>query len=275
MSAASEAKGEALGLIAGEGPWPVELAELAAGEGLRPVIAAISARWDARLEKYPFEKFSIGEIARASAFLRGHGARRVLASGKIAWPKPWNLRLDSEGWRVLLRIIPRWGREDSALRELAAGFRRQGLKRTTPAEMWPQLTAGEGRIGAHEPGPADAADVEVAWAAVADMGVRDRGQAAVARGGAVIAREGHGHTDAMLKSVPPVTPPSGVLAKRMKPQQDRRLDPPVIGPDTVAGAARAGLRGLIVEAGGVLIAERARTLALADAKGLFIWGRRA
>jgi len=46
---------------------------------------------------------------------------------------------------------------------------------------------------------------------------------------------------------------------------------PVIGPETVAAASRAGLAGIVLKAGGVMILDRAATLAAADAAGLFLW----
>ena len=57
-----------------------------------------------------------------------------------------------------------------------------------------------------------------------------------------------------------------------KPRQERRADLPTIGPDTIDGAARAGLRGVAVEAGETLILERGETVARADARGVFLVG---
>ena len=67
--------------------------------------------------------------------------------------------------------------------------------------------------------------------------------------------------------------PRGVLYKGPKPGQDRRLDLPAVGPGTLRGAAAAGLAGVVVEAGGVMILDHAATVAAADAAGLFLWAR--
>jgi DUF1009 family protein len=69
-------------------------------------------------------------------------------------------------------------------------------------------------------------------------------------------------------------PGTGVLVKAPKPQQDRRFDLPVIGPQTVEGAARAGLAGIAVVAGSAMVAEADRLAALADRTGLFVVGVR-
>lgn len=65
----------------------------------------------------------------------------------------------------------------------------------------------------------------------------------------------------------------GVLYKAPKIGQDRRLDLPAIGVATVEGAAAAGLAGVVVEAGGVMLIDPVETIAAADAAGLFLWAR--
>ena len=94
---------------------------------------------------------------------------------------------------------------------------------------------------------------------------------------AIEAAEG---TDAMLQRVAEMrasgrlrhSGPAGVLVKAPKRGQDLRLDMPAIGPDTIAAAARANLRGLALAAGAVLVAGRERCVREADAAGLFVAG---
>jgi DUF1009 family protein len=64
-----------------------------------------------------------------------------------------------------------------------------------------------------------------------------------------------------------------VLFKAPKPGQERRADLPTIGPGTALGAARAGFDGIIVEAGGVIVLEAARVIAILDAMQMFLWVR--
>jgi DUF1009 family protein len=62
------------------------------------------------------------------------------------------------------------------------------------------------------------------------------------------------------------------MVKVPKPGQEQRVDLPTIGPDTVRKAAAAGLAGIAVAAGQVLMAERDATIAAANEHGLFIVG---
>ncbi len=83
--------------------------------------------------------------------------------------------------------------------------------------------------------------------------------------------------DFVAGTAAPVRPAGarGVLFKGPKPGQDRRMDLPAIGPGTIEGAARAGLAGVVIEAGGVMILNPGAAVAAADAAGLFIWAREA
>ena len=109
------------------------------------------------------------------------------------------------------------------------------------------------------------------------------GQAVVVAGGVCLGVEAVEGTDALLARVAALPeerrrsapPPSGVLVKMAKPGQDRRIDLPSIGPRTVEGVARAGLRGIVVEADGANILEREATIRAADAAELFLWSAAA
>ena len=67
----------------------------------------------------------------------------------------------------------------------------------------------------------------------------------------------------------------GVLVKVSKPQQDRRMDLPTIGPATVQAVKNAGFVGIAVEAGSVLISQSEQTVKLANQLGIFIVGVKA
>jgi hypothetical protein len=63
----------------------------------------------------------------------------------------------------------------------------------------------------------------------------------------------------------------GVLVKLPKPSQDRRVDLPMMGTQTVELAAEAGLAGIAIEAGGAIVFDRDEVARLADANGMFVY----
>ena len=144
----------------------------------------------------------------------------------------------------------------------------------------PELLVREGAETSVQPKESDLRDAGRAAAIVAALGRVDVGQAAVVVRGICVAVEAATGTDRMLSSVglalaelfPGRTERAGLLYKAPKPGQDMRVDVPVIGPATIKGVADAGLRGLAVQAGGVILLHRAETVRLANRHGLFIWG---
>ena len=118
------------------------------------------------------------------------------------------------------------------------------------------------------------ADIRRGIAVARALGAVDVGQGCVVQQGIVLAVEAAEGTDAMLARCAALARPGrgGVLVKLVKPGQDRRADLPTIGPETLRGAAEAGLRGVAFEAGGTILAERDAAVAAADAAGLFLLG---
>src|SRR5215471_10287196 len=110
----------------------------------------------------------------------------------------------------------------------------------------------------------------------------DVGQAVVVADAHVLAIEAAEGTDRMLARIAELRQSGriaassgrGVLVKAAKRGQDRRLDLPSIGPQTVEGAARAGLAGIAVVAGSTIVAEPERIGATADRERLFVFGVR-
>ena len=64
----------------------------------------------------------------------------------------------------------------------------------------------------------------------------------------------------------------GVLVKRPKPVQERRIDLPTTGVSTIELAAAAGLAGVAIEAGGALMLNREQMESRAKELGVFIYG---
>jgi len=137
-----------------------------------------------------------------------------------------------------------------------------------------------GAIGARTPPAQAEADIRIGAALIAALSPFDVGQGVVVVDGRVVAVEAAEGTDAMLARVADLratrrlrlSGPAGVFVKAPKRDQDLRFDMPTIGPQTIAAAAAAQLRGIAVVAGAVLIAERAAMARAADDAGLFVVG---
>lgn len=170
--------------------------------------------------------------------------------------------------------------DDALLRALMAEHERAGFRVVGADEVMRELLAAAGAWGALAPDFAQRADILKAALVAAAAGSFDIGQGVVVCDGLVLAVEAQEGTDAMLRRVADLPAPlrgsararRGVLVKRPKPMQERRIDLPVVGVATVELAAAAGLAGIAVEAGGALVVRRAELIAAADSVGVFLYG---
>ena len=104
----------------------------------------------------------------------------------------------------------------------------------------------------------------------------DIGQGIVIENGLVLGIETLQGTNELLKFVAKTSSNlringlGGIFVKRPKANQDLRFDMPVVGPKTVELACRAGLRGLVISPGSVMLLEKERCIEIAEANNFFI-----
>jgi DUF1009 family protein len=199
----------------------------------------------------------------------------------VARPDFTSLVPDLKGLMLLPKAIAAARKGDDALLRLLVGeFEKAGFAVEGAHEVMEDLSLRAGPLGAHAPSEADLADARKALEVARAIGRLDVGQAAVVAHGLVLAVEAQEGTDAMLARVAELPPhlrgrPGagvGVLAKAPKPIQETRVDLPTIGLATLQGVARAGLAGIVGEAGRLLVLDREAVIALADELGVFVLG---
>ncbi len=262
-------------IIAGQGELPAVLA--AALD--RPLIAAMDGFPPDRL--VPEITFRLERLVPFFGALRDAGVGRVVLAGAVRRPRLDPALFDPETAAAVPAFLAAMkGGDDGLLRAVIALFEEAGIAVLGAAEVAPALVPGPGILtGAVT--PRDEADAARAAAIVAALGAVDVGQGAVVQQGLCLATEALPGTDAMLAQVaalptglrPDPGAGRGLLYKAPKPGQDLRVDMPVVGPETVSAAARAGLGGIAFAAGGTLLLGREATVAAAAAAGLFLWSR--
>ncbi|MDR3512158.1 MAG: UDP-2,3-diacylglucosamine diphosphatase LpxI [Caulobacteraceae bacterium] len=270
-----------LGLIAGGGGLPLEILSACRAADRPTFVVRLKGFADAALAEFDGVDAGLAEFGKTFKALKQARCEAVCFAGLVPRPDFAALRPDLRGLASLPGAIAAGAKGDDALlRYVIHEFEREGFKVEGADQVVGGLTLGEGPLGARQPGEADGLDIDRAMRAARALGELDIGQAAVSARGVVLAVEAQEGTDAMLRRCAQLpsslrgTPeaPAGVLAKAPKPNQDRRIDLPTIGPATVMGAARAGLAGIVGEAGALLIVDRPAVVAAADELGIFILG---
>ncbi len=274
-----------LGIVCGGGSLPLAVADAVSRRGRRVVMFALRGFADREVERYPCHWIVLGALGRFFRLLHREGCRDLVLIGALTRPTFERFRLGFQLDLATIRRLPRIARafrggDDHLLAGIAALIEDEGFRVLGAHEVAPEILLAEGPLGTRIPGDRDRADIARGLELLAATGPFDIGQAAVIAGRHVLAVEAIEGTDRMLDRIATlrkegrirVPVGTGVLVKAPKPQQDRRLDLPTIGPETVEAVSRAGLAGLAAVAGAAIMAEPQRVAQLAELRGVFVVG---
>lgn len=260
-----------LAIIAGTGLLPKEVAERLRK---RPLICAMEGSEpdavDAEIH------FRVEHLGSFLARLKSAGVSEICLAGAVTRPQIDPAAIDAATLPLVPVIQAALGAgDDGALRAIMRVFEQAGFSLRAAHDVAPDLLMEEGIPTKVQPGELDKADAERGVAVVAAMSAADIGQSCAIRARQAIAVENIFGTNWMLRSL--ASRPDGqggLMFKAPKPGQDRRADLPTVGPETVELAAAAGLSGIVLQAGGVIVLEQQAVIETCDRLGLFLWLRK-
>lgn len=258
-----------LGIVAGGGELPYALRDRCKERGIKTHIVGLKNYVDDEaLANIIVPIGSAGKIFKA---FHAQGITDLVLIGKLGRPRIIDLKPDLK----TLGFFARLGKkafngelgDDGLLKALRDELERDGFALHGVHRFLPELLAEEGVLTAAAPTDLQRADITLGIAESQKLGQADIGQSVIVHDGAIVGREDAIGTDALIRRAD-----VGILVKTCKPQQDRDLDMPTIGPKTVQAAHENGLSGIAVQAGETLIADRGETIKLANDYGLFLIG---
>ena len=265
-----------LALIAGEGALPAALVERLPS---RPMILSLQGfRPDGVEVDRVFRLEKLGSVLKQ---LRRDGVTEICFAGGIRRPQINPLAIDLATMPYLPTVKKALAAsDDGALRAAIAVLEQAGFAVRAAHEIAPDLLPPAGIPTAAQPDDKARKDAARGQAIVEAMAGADIGQACAVWRGQALSIEGIYGTDWMLRSLrrrpdggADGSRKGGLLFKAPKPTQDRRADLPIIGPKTVEAVAEAGLTGIVVEAGGVMVLHREQVIAACDERGMYLWVR--
>ncbi len=270
-----------LGIIACGGNMPLVVAKAAQDVG-RPVhIVAIEGAASKGVEAFPHSWVQLSKIGRLLKLLRENNCHQLVIVGAMKRPDYSRLRPDFGAIINLPTILKiTVGGDNLILSVIVNFFDKKGFEVVGAQDIAKDLLVGVGPMGRHRPNKIDLKDIEIGLNVVEKLGALDVGQGAVVASQYVLAVEAAEGTDQMLDRCKDLRQSgarkkgkrSGVLVKCPKPNQERRIDLPTVGPQTVRGVVDAGLKGIALAANNVLVIDRDELIQLADEAGIFIFG---
>lgn len=264
-----------LGIVAGGGALPAMLADACRSTGQAYFVIALEDHADPeRLGRHPHGWVRLGAGGRMAELARREGVTRIVFAGHVARPSLRALRPDLYTARILARIGLKAIGDDRLMRHVVGAAEAEGFEVVGADAILAEALAPAGTVTRLAPDETAQADIGRGIEVARALGIADCGQSVVVQQGIVLALEAAEGTDAAMTRAGTLSRkgPGGVLVKVSKPDQDRRMDLPAIGPRTVAAAVAAGLRGIAVEAGATILLDRDELVRRADDAGLFVTG---
>lgn len=273
--------GTDLALVCCGGDFPNAVIARLEKEGVRPKIIAI--RGIAQLPSHiaPDLVAPLGALGRVLRFLRAHRIRRLAMIGSLARPALRDLRLDMGALVRLPKILELLrGGDNRMLTLLARLFEAEGVVLVSVQTLMPELLAPCGALGTHRVLKDQMDDIFLGQRLLKALSPFDIGQGVVVARGRVLAVEAAEGTNAMLARVATLREQANVrhgdreavFVKAPKLGQDRRLDLPALGLQTLEHAHKAGIGVVAYEGGGVLMLNPQAMVEFADRHGLALYG---
>lgn len=270
-----DTENDCLAIIAGGGNLPRRIAESCREKGRPFFLIALKDQCSPEtVEGMPHAWFRLGAAGSAMALLHEKGIRDLVMAGNVTRPGLTSLRPDMRTLGFWTRIGKRALGDDALLKAVIAELESEGFRLLSVPDVLDDILAQAGQWGRNTPDDQALADIRGGIRIGRAMGSLDVGQSVILQQGIVIGVEAIEGTDRLIERCGPLQRkgPGGVLVKLKKPQQEDRADLPTVGDRTVKAAARAGLRGIAVEAGATLVLDPEAMIREADRHGLFLIG---
>jgi UDP-2,3-diacylglucosamine hydrolase len=270
-----EANG-AIGLIAGNGSFPILFAQEAKRRGTRVIAVALKEEADPLLKDYvdAMTWLSLGQLGKTIEYLKEHGVQKAVMAGQVKHTQLFrDIVPDFRAVKLLSRVANK--KAESLLGAVTQEFESEGIQFLSSATYLEHWLAGEGLLTRRKPSKQEEEDIRFGFELARQIAGHDIGQTVVIKEKSVVAVEAMEGTDACIRRAGEIAGPGCVVVKAARPKQDLRFDIPVVGERTLESLKQARATTLAVEAAKTLLLNKEELLKLADAAELSITGVRS
>jgi len=259
-----------IGLIFGETDFPKQILKKVKRKR-RYLIIDLTRKKIFKKDKNSYSVF-LGQLGKIIKILKDNKCKRILFAGKVKKPKFSKLRLDLKGVYYMPRIIKSAKLGDAAiLKAIIEIFKKEKIKTISSLTFNSELALKKGYYSKIKPNREDILDINIAVKTLSRLGQYTFSQGTVVRNKKVIAIEGKGGTQKMLKKCKnKKSRNNGVLVKFPKKKQDLRVDLPTVGLKTLKQCKSAGLKGVVVKDRQNVFLERKKSINFANKNKMFI-----
>jgi DUF1009 family protein len=270
---------EPIGLIAGNGTFPLLVLRAARARGHDVAVVAIQGEAHASIDELAVSLggtsvrwLPAGELAQCIALLRAAGVTQAVMAGLVRHASMFRaIRPDATLRGALAGLQSK--NTDALVSAVAAVLQQHGIGVMDSTALLSDLLAAPGLLTRAAPSDAMLADFAFGYAVADAVAGLDIGQTIVVKDLAVVAVEAMEGTDDVIARAGGLAGAGARVVKVANPAQDMRFDVPVVGVRTIERMQAAGADGLSIDAGKTLILDGAAVIDAADRAGIVIVGR--
>lgn len=273
-----------LGLIAGNGTFPMLLLDAARARGEQVVVAAIKEETFPEIERHGAAAvywLSLGELSKLIDTFKREGVSRAIMAGQVKHKQIFSsIRPD---WRLAKLLLSLGTRNtDSLIGAVAKVLNDEGITLLNSTTYLEPLLAKAGVLTRRAPTEDERANIDYGRKVARGIGHYDLGQTVVIAERACVAVEAMEGTDATVEragsimrskslgAAPSTLSRALTVVKIAKPKQDMRFDVPVVGVRTIEVMQLAGATCLALDAEKCLLLDGEKVIRAADEAGVCI-----
>ncbi len=263
-----------IGLIFGETNFPIEILKKIKKRSLKYLIIDLTEKKKFKSDNNSYA-VSMGQVGKILKILKENKCKKVLFAGKVKKPNFSKIKLDFRGIYYIPRIIKSSKLGDAALlKEIIKILKKEKIKTVSSLIFNSELTLKKGTYSKTKPNGRDKIDIKKAILVLSKLEKYNFSQGAVVRNNKVVAIEGRGGTEKMLKKckIKGITN-NGVLVKFPKKKQDLRIDLPTVGLKTLKQCKSSGLKGVVLKSNQNIFLGRKKCINFANRNKMFITAR--
>ncbi len=264
-----------LGIIAGKGSLPAYLTSICKDKNIEPFIVGFEGQTNPGLmDKHNHFWANIGSAGKIIQFFKNNKVKDLVLIGGIKRPAFHEIKPDLKAVQILSKIGFKAIGDNDLLSALKSELENEGFTIHAMHEFCDKLLIPEGAIGKYSPKEEDKHTIDLGLKISQEIGALDIGQSVIVQNGMVIGVEAVEGTDELIKRCANLQQKGrgGILVKSCKPQQDKALDMPTIGIETIINAHKAGLCGIVAQANNVMIVDIKNVAKYADKYKIFVIG---
>lgn len=263
-----------LGIIAGNGRFPLLALREARKQDYRIVVGAIVKEADESIAKLADACcwVKIGELKKLVKFFQSEGVHEAIMAGKIEKVRLFqeNVKPDLEMFKIILKV--RDFKDDSLLKGIADYLKSEGIQLLDSTFLMQGYLPSAGPLGKKKPSNQILNDIHFGFDLAKQVAGLDVGQTVVVKKRAILAVEAIEGTDLAIRRGSELGGHHTVVVKVAKPNQDMRFDVPAIGLKTLRELIHAKAAALAFEADKTLFLDRDQFIDEANQKGIVLYG---